>query len=88
MHAQWGAEGPQDVSNAYKTHLREDKKESASKQITLHFGSHHMESMKVAIVKNELKRAKTNISVENITGFTNAAVTKLVNKGYPANIIK
>ena len=73
----------QDGSLSHRLHTK-----SASKQITMHFESHHPESTKVAIVKNELKRAETNSIVENITGSTNAAVTKLVNNGYPANMIK
>ena len=62
----------QDGSFSHRLHTK-----SVSKQITLHFESHHPESTKVAFVKNELKRAKTNSSVENITGSTSAAVTKL-----------
>ena len=42
----------------------------------------------MAIVKNELKRAKTNSSVDNVTGSTNTAKTKLINNGYPADMIK
>ena len=73
----------QDGSLSHRLHTK-----SASKQITLHFESHHPEATKVAIVKNELQRAKTNSSMENITGSTNTAVTNLVNNGYPANTIK
>ena len=73
----------QDGSLSHRLHTK-----SASKQITLHFESHRPESTKVAIVKDELKRAKTNSSMKNITGSTNTAVTKLVNNGYPANMIK
>ena len=62
----------QDGSLSHRLHTK-----TASKQITLHFESHHPESTKVAIVKNELKRAKTNSSVENITCSTNTVVTKL-----------
>ena len=73
----------QDGSFSHRLHTK-----SASKQITLHFESHHTEATKVAIVKNEHKRAKTNSGMENITGSTNTAVTKLVNNEYPANMIK
>ena len=61
---------------------------SASKQITLHYDSHHLDTTKIAIVKNELKWAKTNSSVDNVTGSTNTAITKLINNGYPADMIK
>ena len=43
----------QDGSLSHRLHTK-----SASKQITLHFESHHPESTKVAIVKNELKCTK------------------------------
>ena len=49
----------QDGSLSHRLHTK-----SASKQITLHFESHHPEATKVAIVKNERKRAKTNSKME------------------------
>ena len=63
---------------------------SASKQIPLHYDSHHPDTTKTVIVtkSNELKRAKTNSSVDNVTGSTKTAITKLINNGYPTGIIK
>ena len=72
-----------DGSLSHRLHTK-----SASKQITLHYDSHHPDTTKMAIVKNELKRAKTNSTVDNVTGSTNTAITKLVNNGYPADMIK
>ena len=61
----------QDGSLSHRLHAK-----SVRKQFTLHYGSHHPESTKVAIVKNELKDAKTNSSVENITGSTNTVIRR------------
>ena len=71
-----------DGSLSHRLHTK-----SASKQIILHYDSHHPDTMKMAIVKNELKRAKTNSSVDNVTRSTNTAITKLINNGYHADMI-
>ena len=60
----------------------------ASKRITLHYDSHHPDSIKRAIITNEIQRAIRNSSSEYRTDSIKAAINKLTNNGYPAQTIR
>ena len=73
----------QDGSLSYHLHTK-----AASKQITLHHDSHHPDSVKRAIVSNEIRRATRNSSPENSAEALKSVINKLTNNGYPANMIQ
>ena len=73
----------QDGSLSYHLHTK-----AASKQITLHHDSHHPDSVKRAIISNEIQRATRNSSPENSAEALKSVINKLTNNGYPANTIQ
>ena len=56
---------------------------AASKDITLHFRSHHASSTKKAMVSNEIQRAITASTADNKDKALEKTRNKLVNNGYP-----
>ena len=60
----------------------------ASKNITLHFQSHHPLSVKKAVANNELRRATRNSTTEHRTAALASATKKLTNNGYPLTWLK
>ena len=73
----------QDGSLSYRLYTK-----PASKQITLHHDSHHPDSVKKAIISNEIRRAAHNSSPENSAEAMKSVISKLVNNGYPAETIQ
>ena len=60
----------------------------ASKRITLHHNSHHPDSVKRAVVDNEIRRATQNSSAEHVTDSIRATINKLTINNYPADMIQ
>ena len=72
-----------DGSVAYRLHTK-----PASKHITLHHDAHQPDSVKTAMIYNEVNRAMQNSSIENRENALETVIKKLVNNGYPNNSIQ
>ena len=61
----------------YRLHTKQ-----ASKKITLHHNSHHLNAVKKAVIRSEFRRADQNSSTENNDAAIKATFEKLTKKPY------